>query len=164
MNTTTIDQGARVDTIILFGTESGNAEMVADDIAQVLSEAGQNARVCSMEEFVLGELSPPVFFVVVCSTYGEGGMPSGAEEFYDSLVATQPDLTGVRFAAYGLGDSNFESYNNGINVLSQTLINLGATEVSTRGRHDASGELSATDHARLWTESLVSDLQAGVGG
>ncbi|WP_332838697.1 flavodoxin domain-containing protein [Nocardia bovistercoris] len=38
-------------------------------------------------------------------TYGDGEFPTGAEPFFDALDRRMPDLTGLPFAVFGLGDS-----------------------------------------------------------
>lgn len=140
---------------ILFGTESGNAEMVADDIADALDRHGHKNEVASLEDFEISQLSEVDFAIFITSTYGDGELPMTTGPFHDALVAADPDLGTLRFAGFGLGDRTYDTYNNAISVLAKTLTDLGATQVGEIGRHDASGAESYTDAAVAWVDMLV---------
>ena len=64
--------------VILYGTETGNSELVADAIADVLA-ADHDPSVYDMSEYAVEDLDPQDFVVIVCATYGEGELPTGAE-------------------------------------------------------------------------------------
>ena len=66
--------------VILYGTETGNGELVADAIADVLA-AEHDPSIYDMSEYAVEDLDPEDFLVIVCSTYGEGKLPTGAEPF-----------------------------------------------------------------------------------
>lgn len=146
---------------ILFGTESGNAEMVADDIADAFTSRGVNAQVTAMDEYNVDDLPTAEFAIVITSTYGEGDLPLTTAPFHDALTATRPDLNGLRFAAFGLGDSSYETYNNAISVLAGSLAELGANHVGEIGRHDASSGESYSDAAVEWVKSIIDIAAAG---
>lgn len=140
---------------ILFGTETGNAELVAEDLVDV---AGGDASVHDMAGFDLAKLQPDTFCLLVCSTYGEGELPSSAQPFFQALQQQRPDLTGLRFAAFGLGDSFYATYNQASRTLARQLIELGAEQVGEHGQHDASsGELPG-DVAEAWARSILESL------
>lgn len=141
---------------LLYGTETGNAEMLADDIAEVLGEAECETVVLNMDEVDVDDLASEQFVVVVCSTYGEGELPESAQPFHDALLERRPDLRGLRFATFGLGDSAYDTYNKGSQIIAKTLAELGAVEVGERGHHDASSGLFSGDLAKVWAKSLAS--------
>ncbi|KUI31708.1 flavodoxin domain-containing protein [Mycobacterium sp. GA-2829] len=143
---------------ILFGTESGNAELVADDIAATFTNAGVDARAVPMEDFDIADLAGSGTVVVVTSTYGEGELPATTAPFVGALLETKPDLSSLRFAAFGLGDSSYETYNNAIDVVTKDLIGLGAQQLGDTGRHDAVSGESFTDAATNWTKTIVDHL------
>lgn len=60
--------------VILYGSEGGTSELVADNIADVLGDYGDTS-LYDMMEFDAGDLDPENFHVIVCSTYGEGELP-----------------------------------------------------------------------------------------
>lgn len=139
---------------ILFGTESGNAEMVAEDVAAALADNGIEARVTGMEDYDVDELGNEKLVVLITSTYGEGELPESAAPFYEALTKSEPDLSGLRFAAFGLGDSTYETYNNGIATLIATFTDLGASQLGETGYHDADSGLPASDVAIEWASTI----------
>ncbi|NQX26620.1 flavodoxin domain-containing protein [Microbacteriaceae bacterium VKM Ac-2854] len=144
-------------TVILFGTESGNAEMVAEDLE---SEIDGEVSVEDMTDFELDELSAEDFYIVVCSTHGDGELPTGARPFFAALVAQTPDLTGFRYAVFGLGDSSYETYSHGSEIIDEKLTELGAQRVGVYGRHDASDGSLPNDTAIEWVQELVASRVA----
>jgi MioC protein len=145
---------------VLFGTESGNAEMVADDIASVFRDQGFDSSVTELTDVDVTDLLRMDTAVFVTSTYGEGGLPETAASFYDALIAQSPDLTGLRFAAFGLGDSIYETFNNAIDTIREALLRLGAEQVGETAKHDAASAIDATDQANDWAGNLLSLMPA----
>jgi MioC protein len=143
---------------ILFGTESGNAELVADDLAEALTTSGNAAEVVAMEDFDIAELADLPSVVVITSTYGEGELPATTAPFVDALQAANPDLGHLRFAAFGLGDSSYATYNNAIDVLAKDLAALGAQQIGETGRHDAISGESFTDAVNSWSKTIADLL------
>lgn len=143
--------------LILFGTETGNAEMVADDLADALG-ADFTTEIRDMAAFDPVMLNPQDFHVIVCSTYGDGELPNSAQPFQAALQSQRPQLTGLRFATFGLGDSFYETFNRGSRLIAETLVDLGATSVGDHGQHDASsGELPG-DAAVAWVKTLLGQI------
>lgn len=144
---------------VLYGTETGNAEMVADDIVDAL--AGQaEIEAHDMSKFAADALDPSTLYIVVCSTYGDGELPNSAQPFYAKLGELRPDLSELRFATFGLGDSFYSTYNNGSQIIAERLLELGAQSMGERGLHDASSGLLPGDVAVQWARELIEGLPA----
>ena len=95
----------------------------------------------------------------MCSTYGDGEVPSSAREFYAQLQEGDVDLTGVRFAVFGMGDASYtKTYSRGSELLTEALEARGATRVGEYGRHDAGGTVPAGEAACEWAEGVLSNL------
>ena len=62
---------------LLFGTETGNAEMLCDDLQEQL-EADHDIDIANLEEVEPEDLDTSRFHIFVCSTYGEGELPQSA--------------------------------------------------------------------------------------
>ena len=143
---------------VLFGTESGNSEMAAEDIAQYIRDSGESAQLVPMEDCDVSELAGAGLAIVITSTYGEGELPETTQPFYDSLAGIRPDLSALKFAAFGLGDSTYETYGNGIDVVSGLLRELGAQQVGDTGRHDAAKGLALSQVAVDWVRKYLPEL------
>lgn len=102
---------------VLYGSETGTAEDVAEKVCVHLERAGQAARMDALDDIDFSQLadSPlPVTAVFVVSTTGDGVAPSNMRTFWNyirqrSLPAHK--LRHVHFAIFGLGDSSYEHYN-----------------------------------------------------
>ncbi|MDF3283517.1 flavodoxin family protein [Gordonia sp. N1V] len=141
--------------VILYGTETGNGELVADAIADVLS-VDHDPSIYDMSEFAVEDLDAQDFLVVICSTYGEGELPTGAEPFADELDALAPDLSGLRFAVFGLGDTVYgETFNRGGELMAEKLTARGATQVGEHARHDNSSAVKPSVMAATWAQNLI---------
>ncbi|SDW90866.1 MioC protein [Arthrobacter sp. cf158] len=144
---------------ILFGTESGNSEMAAEDLAASLADTYET-EIRDLAEVSPEDLREDALYVFVCSTYGEGELPNSALPFYTALSQTRPDLTGVHYAIFGLGDSFYtETFGHGSLKLDAQLKDLGAHRAGDFGRHDASTWEPVGEVAVAWFEDVLSSLQ-----
>src|SRR5690606_7316325 len=98
--------------VVLFGTESGNAETIADLLVTRLSGVLE-VRASDLTDATIEDFRPENLVLIACSTHGEGDMPSSAKPFAALLDDERPDLTGARYAMFGLGDSSYEFYSRG---------------------------------------------------
>jgi MioC protein len=140
---------------ILVGSMTGNAEFAAEDMQQALAEEFQ----CETELLLMDGLSAEVFrrpglFIICTSTYGEGEVPENARSLYNALCEARPDLSGVCYAVFGLGDANYrETFNFGGKRFDEILAELGAVRVGERAQHDAQSDVRPGELARTWLRS-----------
>ncbi len=143
--------------VILFGTESGNAEMVAEELAAD-AQNQREAVVHDMTDYEVTSMTADEFYVIVCSTHGDGELPAGARPFLEGLTSLRPNLAGVRYAMFGLGDSTYDTYSQGSEHIDTLLTELGAHRVGVYGRHDASDGSLPNDDALAWVRQLYEHL------
>lgn len=140
--------------VILYGTETGTGESIADAIADVLA-TDHDPSIYDMSEFAVEDLDPADFLVTICSTYGEGELPTGAEPFAEELTEVDPDLAGLRFAVFGLGDTVYgETFNRGGEIIADLLRSRGATQVGEHARHDNSSAIKPATLAEEWARGI----------
>ena len=144
---------------ILYATQSGNAEVLAKDMADAVS-APLTAQVKDIDALDISILdNKDDFYVIVISTYGEGDYPFTAEEFFEDLEDEAPDVSGVKFAVFGLGDTSYDdSYNMAAKNASALLEKLGATRVGDVGEYDASSGDDPEDTGMPWWNSIIKVL------
>nr|WP_319248523.1 flavodoxin domain-containing protein [uncultured Celeribacter sp.] len=148
-----------MDIAILFGTETGNAEMLAEDIQTALEDAGHDVTLANLCDVSPSELDIAKLHLVVCSTYGDGELPASAQPFGEAMKDA-PDLSGLKFGIFGLGDSEYDTYNLGSKLIEDMLVDAGAVCLGERLTHDASGSDMAEDVALPWAESIVEAAQS----
>jgi MioC protein len=140
--------------VILYGTETGNAEMLAEDIAAHLKLHAP--LVANLSDFDPAEFDKSNFYLIVCSTYGDGELPASAKPFAEKMDVSKPDLSGVEFAVFGMGDSEYaETFNFGGKRIEELMTAAGAQLRGVRVTHDASGPDLAEDLAFPWAEALL---------
>lgn len=142
--------------VVLYGTESGNAESIADVLQDEFS-VDLKIRAVDMTDATAADLRLENLTLVVCSTHGEGELPSSARPFADLLDTEQPDLDGIRYAMFGLGDSSYEFYSRGSELIDSRLSALGAERFGEFGRHDAVDGTLPNDRVLAWARGIVQD-------
>lgn len=124
---------------VVYGTESGNSELIAEDLGAKLRETMDEVEVQDLQDCDPASMNADTFYVVVCSTHGDGDLPDTAQPFAEAFDANLPDLSGVRYAMFGLGDKFYSgTYSQGSEHLDRRFATQGATRVGEYGRHDAS--------------------------
>src|SRR6478735_8768529 len=145
---------------ILVGTMTGTAQLVAQELELVWD--GDEA---SVETLLMDDLDASVFgregvFLICTSTYGQGDVPDNAKKLYEDLQAKRPDLSGVRYGVFGLGDRTYaETFNFGGKRFDDILSQLGAQRVGERYKHDASSGVLPEETAVEWSRDWASKLQ-----
>lgn len=148
---------------VLFGTETGNAEMLAEDITAEL-EADHEVETINLADFDPAGFDRETLYLLVCSTYGDGELPASAQPFAEKMAAAKPDLTGIHFGIFGMGDSEYEeTFNHGPKSLAGLMQERGATQLGERIAHDASGADMAEDLAFPWAAEIVERADAALG-
>ena len=145
------------DVLILVGTQTGNAELVADAVAERLGTLGFAAHVLDLAEAVPDELAGHRQLVVVLCTWADGTYPDNAVDYAESLDAIRPDLEGVRFGIVGLGDRDYDPYyQTAAHNLDALLRDCGA--VRALEMHEIDGVPTASDVAKAcgWAEACAA--------
>lgn len=103
---------------ILYGSQTGNAEDIARDLASRCEEQlGIEGVVCdtlNSQKKAITELKDKAkLLVIVCSTTGNGDCPENGDSFWRAtkLRSAAKDLyKGLKFTILGLGDTNYDKF------------------------------------------------------
>lgn len=145
-----------MDITVLYGTESGNSELIAQDLNDKLNEDGHSSEVIDLQDFDPADFTADRLYLVVCSTHGEGELPNTALPFYERFSVFEGDLSGLRYAMFGLGDTFYEeTYSQGSEIIDKRLAELGAERIGEYGRHDASSWDLPSDVALEWLPGVL---------
>ena len=144
---------------ILVGTMTGTAEMVADEVKEVLEAADFDVDVLQMDNLTPDALSRPGLFLICTSTYGQGDVPDNAQAFFSALERERPDLGHLRYGVIALGDMTYaDTFCFGGKRFDTLLAELGATRLGEPFLHDASSGSLPEDEAGEWAEAWARAL------
>ena len=153
---------------IIFGTQTGNAEGVAEEFAQIAKKRGLQTSVSAMDDVAMESLESMSHMLAVVSTYGEGEMPDNAQLFWDALSSDEaPDLKNLEFGVFALGDTGYEEFCQAGKLIDTRLEQLGAKRIIPRVDCDVEFEDLAAkyivDVLPLVSDGIDTDDETGSG-
>ncbi|XP_069120438.1 methionine synthase reductase-like [Argopecten irradians] len=146
--------------LLLFGTQTGQAEAIAKEIAEKVEVQGIKVDIHDLgkteKKF---NIERETCVVIVTSTTGDGDPPDMALKFFRRLKKkTLPDdyLANLKYALLGLGDSNYTNFCNAAKTLDNRLEELGAKRFYPSGWGDDAVGLEVV--VEPWMEGLIKAL------
>ena len=136
---------------VLYGTESGNSEILADRTVKAAKKRGFQAVMKNMSEISPAELAKVANLLVIVSTWGDGDPPETAVSFFKEFMATDISLSKVRFSVCALGDTSYEKFCQTGKDIDARLETLGAARIAARQDCDV-------DYEELYVEWLETSL------
>ena len=137
---------------ILYGSQTGNCRLLAENFAQVSQSKGIKSKIISLADYKPRQIVKEKNVVIIVSTHGEGEAPDDAQIFYEYLFSNKnPQLKSLQYSVLALGDSSYEKYcQTGVD-LDKQLQKLGAQSVVLRVDCD----LDYEDLADSWQQETV---------
>ena len=97
--------------VVMFGSQTGNAEGLAAATAKKAADYGLQAKVVDMDGYDLKNLAQVKRLLLITSTWGEGEMPDNAEALWQSaLSASGMNLANTHFSVCAIGDSSYDEF------------------------------------------------------
>lgn len=143
-----------VKALVLYGTESGNSEKLADRAAKEAKKKGITATVKNMSDISPSDLKKHSNLLVVVSTWGDGEPPDGATKFYKEFMAYEEKLSGLSFSVCALGDTSYEKFCQTGKDIDAKLEALGAKRIAPRQDCDVDYEDAFTS----WLDTTLTAL------
>ena len=138
---------------ILFGSETGNGEGLANDLLDKASARGCNARIQDMMDYDVTELESEHLLFVIVSTQGEGEPPLTALKLHLLLKGEDaPQLENLKYAVFALGDSSYEFYCQTGKDFDAFLDNAGATRMLDR----IDADIDFEESAEAWIDEVLA--------
>eukprot|EP00946_MAST-07B_sp_MAST-7B-sp1_P001210 g1210.t1 len=154
--------------LVLYGTETGCARELAERVGREAAQRRITPRVVGMDDYDIGELPEEEVVVCVCSTTGDGDVPSNMTAFWKFLMrrdltaarsaSGRGALAGVKFAVFGLGDSSYAQFNVVARKLHARLEQLGATVMHSLTLGDDQSPFGLAGDIDLWLTALWESI------
>ena len=144
------------DFTILVGTQTGIAQLVAQEIELRLDGEGMHITTLLMDELDPGVFEGGGLFLICTSTYGQGDVPDNAKQLYEGLLTLRPDLSNVRYGLIGLGDkgTHANTFCFAAKKFDGVMSELGAVRIGEPLFNDSNTELPE-DEAAQWIEGWI---------
>ncbi|XP_005988654.1 NADPH--cytochrome P450 reductase isoform X2 [Latimeria chalumnae] len=132
--------------VVFYGSQTGTAEELANRLSKDAQRYGMRGMAADPEEYQMCELSrlseiDNSLAVFCMATYGEGDPTDNAQDYFDWLQETDEDLSGVKYAVFGLGNKTYEHFNAMGKYVDKRLNELGAQRMFDLGVGDDDGNL-----------------------
>jgi len=145
---------ATIRLTVLYGTESGNTEALADLSVKAAKKRGFQAVMKNMADLSPADLAKVSNLLVIVSTWGDGEPPETATAFYKELMSAAVPLAGLRYSVCALGDTAYEKFCQTGKDIDARLEALGGERVTARQDCDVDYE-EAHQH---WLEAALAAL------
>ncbi len=138
--------------LVIFGTETGNAEELAEDTGSMAAKFDLEPIIMDMEDITPDDISDTKRLIVICSTWGEGEQPVNAQDLYDAVSDSEDGIMeGVNFAVLALGDTAFEFFCESGKEWDSIIEEKGGTRMNERIDCDTDYD----DYAEEWIEKTL---------
>ena len=159
-NEPTIQPEKRAITL-LYGSETGNAQGLAEIFEERLSNIGHNVTLKAMDEFKPKNLKNVEDLFIITSTQGEGDPPDNAAELHEFIHGRKaPKLEGVKFSVLALGDQTYEFFCQTGKDFDKKLEELGAERLYERVDCDVDYE----EDAEKWMANVINTIDSAPEG
>lgn len=148
---------ASANVLVVYGSQTGNAEQLARRVAVRLASQHVAHRVLDMLDCRKQDLECAETLLVVVSTHGDGEPPDRALSLHELLHGRKPlRLAKLRYCVLALGDSSYERFCETGRQFDARLEALGAKRLAPRVECDVDFEGAA----QQWMNTVMATIGA----
>jgi len=144
---------------VLFGSQTGNASGIAEQLHILLEATGAKAKLVNLADYNPRQLKNETHIALVISTQGEGDPPDDALAFHEFLFGKKaPELKDLKFSVMGLGDSSYEFYCETGKQFDDRLVELGGQRLAERIDADVDYQTESKQWLDQW-QTTAAELK-----
>ena len=144
-----------IEICVISGSTLGSAEYVAERVEQVLA---QDYCVKLLHGPSLDEVINEKLWLVVTSTHGAGELPENLKPLFEELAEKEVDLSDVRFAVIGLGNSDYDTFCFAADTVKRVLTSKSAVEICEILKIDVLKIEDQEQYAEDWLPNFTAKL------
>jgi len=129
--------------LILYGTLTGNTEIVANKLVELLTAAGKSVEAKNVNMASADDVAGVENCLIVASSTWDDGLPCSDMVDFLEENANLPDLTGKKVAFFGCGDSNYVKFCGAVDILEEKFTAAGGQKITDSLRLDGFVESEA---------------------
>jgi NADPH-ferrihemoprotein reductase len=136
--------------VVFWGSQGGTAEALASRYASELCDrlaiSATAEDLADYDHIHLEQINSRSLIVFILATYGDGDFTDNAHGLFADLqaaAARNSSLQNMRYAIFGLGNSNYRLYNKAVVEVDRLLVSMGAIRLGVMGCGD--DRLGTTD-------------------
>lgn len=105
---------------IIVGSMLGGTEYVAEAAQEALLAKNKTSKVHFTPQFQEIDQQKTTW-LICCSTHGAGDLPDNIKKFVEDLKNSTNDLSTIKYALIGTGDSSYDTFCNAIKTIESIL-------------------------------------------
>jgi len=150
---------------VLYGSDTGNAEMVAKNFQMEMKNRGMKAKCYAFDDISPQDLADETKILAVVATAGQGDMPGSAKKFWadmEGFLETAPAdfLKDTKYAVFGMGDSSYVFFNESAKQFDQAFEKLGGQRLQATGMADDQHPARYDTELEEWTPDFYDNIEA----
>ncbi|CAJ0935457.1 unnamed protein product [Ranitomeya imitator] len=152
-----ISQTADRNLLILYGSQMGTAEDMAERVGREARHRHFTCRVDSIDSYNIVNLVHEQLVIFVCATTGQGDPPDNMKNFWRFIFRRNlphNSLCQMDYTVLGLGDSSYSKFNFIAKKLHKRLLQLGANPLQSPALGDDQHDLGPDAAVDPWLNDL----------
>lgn len=141
---------------ILYGTETGNSEELANQACETLKENSIDAEVLDMGNVTLNDLKGYRKAIIITSTWGDGDAPSNAIDLLEAIKAEKTTcLSELIYSVFGIGESIYDNFCQAAIDFDEGLSKLGAQRLENVEKSEDDNETNLQE----WLKRVIPKIK-----
>lgn len=141
---------------LITGSTLGGAEYVADHLNDVLT--AQGFTVALFNQATLADIQDAKHLLVISSTHGAGELPDNIQPLFEAIATQKPNLSAMKFGVIGLGSSDYDTFCNAVNIVTEQLSACQAVAICEPLKIDVANNFDHDGTAEAWLPEFLSHL------